>query len=580
MGRPGVLFDSLMLHSVVANVRGRLVGRRVTRVFQTSRTQTIIEFQASHPPGQLVLSACPTFGRVHLDDGWEPNPTVNFPFGAVLQRWLRSAVITDIEQRGFDRAVRVSFANARALGPQSRCVLVLETMGRLANGLLTDGDGVILEAIKHVTRDRNRYREILPGEQYVPPPTFGKHHPTELAPPEIAATVPDDETPVSAWLRAAFQGMSDVFRAEVLSRAGVGAQVSTCELGPEDFAALHAAFADILGEAEASHGWLYTYGEQCFAYPVHLQAIPECAAEAMPDIHSAIARVAALGMVDTEASGLRRRLQEAVARASTTVGKRIAEREDYVRRARDAQTVRRTAEALLTYGHLVPRGASEAQVPDPHDAEATLRIALDPTLSAQANAQVYFARYRKLSDTERRVTLFLRAARVEMEYLDGLADQIERSPEIDDLRLIEEELLAQGYLRRGRQRERPRETAPPLPQASLEGYAVLWGKSGLQNDRLLRLAGPEDIWLHAQKTPGGHVLIRTSGSEGRVPESVLTAAAQHAASLSKRHLDSRVAVDYTQAKHVRRIKGTPPGYVHYTHQRTLNVEPVPLCSRV
>ena len=108
---------------------------------------------------------------------------------------------------------------------------------------------------------------------------------------------------------------------------------------------------------------------------------------------------------------------------------------------------------------------------------------------------------------------------------------------------------------------------------------MLWGKSGLQNDRLLRAAGPGDIWLHAQRTPGGHVLIRSQGADGTVPDSVLMAAAQHAASLSKRYRDARVAVDYTKARHVRRIKGTPPGYVHYTQQRTLNVAPTPLRGR-
>jgi len=539
----------------------------------------VIELRASEPPGQLVLSACPTFGRIHLDEEWEPNPTVNFPFGAVLQRWLRSAVVVDVEQRGFDRAVRISFANARALGPQSRCVLVLETMGRLSNALLTDADNNILEAVTHVTRDRNRYRQILPGEQYVPPPTFGRHHPSALSPEEIAATVLDADAPVSTWLRETFQGMSDVFRAEALCRAGVDPDVRSGELRGQSFDALHSAFADLLAEAEASRGWLYACDRECFAYPVRLQSRPECTAQAQADIHGAIARVAASGMDGTEIDQLRRRLQDAVNRASATVGKRIAEREEYVQRARDAGTVRRTAEALLTYGHLVPKGASLAEVPDPHDHGATLHIALDPALPPQANAQRYFARYRKLSETERRVTLFLTAARVEMEYLDGLAVQIERSSETEDLRLIEEELLAGGYLRRRDRREKTREPTAQLPQASVEGYTVLWGKSGLQNDRLLRAAGPDDIWLHAQRTPGGHVLIRSQGADGTVPDNVLMAAAQHAASLSKRYRDARVAVDYTQARHVRRIKGTPPGYVHYTQQRTLNVAPTPLRSR-
>ena len=51
----------------------------------------------------------------------------------------------------------------------------------------------------------------------------------------------------------------------------------------------------------------------------------------------------------------------------------------------------------------------------------------------------------------------------------------------------------------------------------------------------------------------------------------LLQAAQLAAVFSKAKHSNHVPVDYTWAKHVVKRRGI--GFVHYTHQKTLNVEP-------
>ena len=106
------------------------------------------------------------------------------------------------------------------------------------------------------------------------------------------------------------------------------------------------------------------------------------------------------------------------------------------------------------------------------------------------------------------------------------------------------------------------------------GWEVLVGKHDRGNDRLLRrVAGGEDVWLHAQGVPGSHVIIHHSERGKEVPLRVVEAAAKLAAYYSKGKESSKVSVDYIAVKHLRRIKGGRAGQVTFTGQSTISVSP-------
>jgi len=105
------------------------------------------------------------------------------------------------------------------------------------------------------------------------------------------------------------------------------------------------------------------------------------------------------------------------------------------------------------------------------------------------------------------------------------------------------------------------------------GLTVLVGKNNRQNDYLtLKVARPEDLWLHVKDLPGSHVIIRSQG-QGEIPEAALREAAQLAAYFSQARHSGQVPVDYTLRKHVRKPRGAKPGMVIYDQQKTLYVTP-------
>jgi len=108
----------------------------------------------------------------------------------------------------------------------------------------------------------------------------------------------------------------------------------------------------------------------------------------------------------------------------------------------------------------------------------------------------------------------------------------------------------------------------PLP----DGFVALVGTSAKANEHItFDVAGQDDVWLHARQRPGSHVIVRTAGQ--KLPGQVLQRAAELAAFYSQGRTDSRVAVDWTPRKFVRRIRGGPPGLVSYINEQTVDVPP-------
>lgn len=568
--------DSLMLRRIVAEL-GELAGAKVARVFPTSRLEVVIEFGSRRALPQVVLNCGADLGRVHRADDCEPTVGADTPLSDVLRRHLRGATFTGAWQWQFDRVVWLEFSNAEGMGPQSRRSLVAEIMGRHSNLLLLDGvsethdsadDLEILECARHVTARVNRVRQSLPGEPYVPPPTFGKLNPVELTVEELAAALPAEPEPLAQWLRSTIQGGSDAFLAVLLQRLGVADDDTTAkaaDIVPQAVEALRG----MLAEAEGGAGAYVARppGKAPLVYPLPLPHGWEELGEygtlsaACQMLHRQLAQAG-------EATQVRQRLRGALGTALEKARRREDERQLSLDKAAHADEVRHRADMVLAYLHEIGPQQSEVTVDDWTTGEK-VTVALDPSRSPQQNAQALFDRYKKLQRVIERVPALLAEARQEREYLEDLLDQVE-SAGLEDLRLIEAEMVDRELLKAPRKR---REVKVDYRRTEIEGYSVLYGRSGLENAAVLKAARPDDLWFHVQNAPGGHVVIRTDNRPDSVPQSTLIQAAKLAAKQSRRRRDATVEVDYTLIKHLQRSKGAPPGFVVYRQFRTLLIRP-------
>ena len=236
----------------------------------------------------------------------------------------------------------------------------------------------------------------------------------------------------------------------------------------------------------------------------------------------------------------------------------------------EVEALRHAGEWILAYAWQIRPGDVELAA---DTGEGILHIPLDPTLSPSANAQAYFARYHKAKRAAAHIPQLLADVDRDLAYLDQLQTDLalaDNAPQIEELRhvLVESGLISVAS--KGRRSPLPR--SQPLFLRSDDGLAVIIGRNALQNETVTwKLAAADDLWLHAERVPGAHVVVKTDG--GDVPRRTLEQAASWTAYHSQARADTKVAVLYTQRRHLRRIPRGRPGQVRVLQAQSLTVVP-------
>ncbi|HAF69888.1 MAG: Putative RNA-binding protein, snRNP like protein [Acetothermia bacterium 64_32] len=315
---------------------------------------------------------------------------------------------------------------------------------------------------------------------------------------------------------------------------------------PEGEEALRAFFAKLL--AQVPRGFLYETDQglvaSFFPRPDLGEAIQE-----FPSFWQALDRALEVRLSLSMARRYLQGVKQAILRRRRALKALFAERKEAARWAE----LKEKADLILARLSDIPRGRAEVEVEGFEGKQ--VRLKLDPTLTPVAYAQ---ALYRRAGKLRRRLSALPKREEVlreELAKLKELEKTLTERPELAPYLAGELSLL--GALT---QERHGKATLPARPrQLRIGDFTVLVGRSAEENDRLVRQASPNDLWLHARGVPGAHVLLRTGGR--RVPEEVLYKAAQLAAWHSQARGERKVAVSYTEARHVRKPKGAPAGTV-------------------
>ena len=204
---------------------------------------------------------------------------------------------------------------------------------------------------------------------------------------------------------------------------------------------------------------------------------------------------------------------------------------------------------------------------------ALIEIPLSPILSPQQNAAKFYKDYAKLKNAEKELTTQIALGETELTYLKSVLEELNRAGTDQELEEIRLELQQGGYLRAESGKKRPKQPkTAPMRFESTDGYTILVGRNNRQNDELtFRMARKDDLWLHAQKVHGSHVIIACAGES--VPDDTVTQAAQLAAYYAESAGGQNIAVDVTSVKQVKKPAGGKPGMVIYHSYKTVIVNP-------
>ena len=256
--------------------------------------------------------------------------------------------------------------------------------------------------------------------------------------------------------------------------------------------------------------------------------------------------------------------------------RKMALQEKEREKAKDRELLRQMGDLVTANLHAIRKGQPSVTVENFYDPDMKrVTIPLSVTLSPQQNAAKFYKDYARAKTAERELTHQLTLGQQELDYLSSVLEELDRAETEAELEEIRQELAAGGYVKQEAGRKRMKQAASkPLRFVSTDGYPIFVGRNNRQNDELTcKLAQKNDLWLHAQKQHGSHVIIPWAGTEP--PDDTITQAAQLAVWFSQGKQGQNVAVDVTPVRYVKKPAGAKPGMVIYTTYRTVYVTPDP-----
>ena len=480
------------------------------------------------------------------------NPETAPAFCMLLRKYLIGCRIAAIEQVGMNRIATLSLYGKDAFFDEVTRTLVVELMGRHGNLFLLDEAGTILDCMRRFGLGESAARICLPNVRYEAPPETEKHDPFTVTQSELFALA-NGRMP-QAWLSSAVHGVSRLC-AEQIVKEGTP---------PERIASeIHAVFQS-LHEGRFSPSLIPGAGVLPFApkntafrsYPSMSEA--QDAFYRMRDEQAGITR---------ERTALRATLEHAKKRIEKRLGECVKLIGDEERIEQD-----RLYGELLTYAQSDAAARTSIAVQNYYaDPPERIEIPLDPKYSVAENARRYFKRYQKNKAARQHAIESRDALTEEADYLCGQLLNVAVCSSHEELAEIRDELIRLHYLKETpSEKRRPAEAkSRPLHYRTPTGTDVFVGKNNLQNERLIRTADPDAIWLHAKGVPASHVILNSTDP---CREDLLLAA-EIAALHSGAAASANVPVDYTRVRHVKKPSGARPGFVNYFHQHTIYVTP-------
>lgn len=564
-------FDAFFLSAVLEEIRGRCIGARVEKIHQPSRDTLIFHLRCREGREKLLFAANPTAPRLHLTTASPENPAEPPMFCMLLRKHLLGAKLTDITQPPMERAATFTFDCTDEMGDPVQKRLIAELMGRTCNLYLLSPEGRIIDCLRRIGLDESAKRAALPGLMYQEPEPVLKIHPLEGPDYEKLLTQPGADV-LADRLMDTLGGLSPlVCREAALFAAGsTDARIEAQNVA--DVADKLQLFFQEHGNHPAPYYYALPDGT-----PKQFAFCPICQYGKCQEAESFGTLLDMYYTVRDQKDAMRQKSQavrKTVQNLCARLTRKLAIQEKELEATYDRERLRQLGDILTASLHRIVKGQTVVQCEDFYDEDMKLvDIPISPILSPQQNAAKFYKDYARMKSAEKELTKQLELGENELNYLKSVLEELNRAQTEAELEEIRRELQDGGYLRAEAGKKRPKQgKLAPMRFESTDGYPIYVGRNNRQNDELtFRLARKDDIWCHASKVHGSHVIISCGGT--KPPDNTVTQAAQLAAYYAETAGGQNIPVDVTTVKQVKKIPNGKPGMVIYHTYKTVIANP-------
>ncbi|MGL4873661.1 MAG: Rqc2 family fibronectin-binding protein [Clostridium sp.] len=558
--------DGIFLNSLVSNLKECLIDGKIDKINQPEKDEIILTIRKNRKNLKLLISASPRFSRIHLTNIQKDNPLAAPLFTMVLRKYLISGTILDIIQIDGDRIVEILISSNDELGFNSQYSLIIEIMGRHSNiTLVRKRDNKVMESIKHITPDINTFRVLYPGTSYVYPPKSQKLNPYNFTLDEFTPFVNTLESLNENFFSDTFAGISKPLSHELTKRLldkkvdfkDITSLFNFCiniflelKISKEFY-----IFTDLNGNFKDFHSIKF----EGFNY------IPyDDAGILIEDFYFKKDKQDRLHNKSNDLSRFISTNIERCLKKERILTKQIED-------SKEKEKFKIYGDLLTSYIYSIKEGMKEITLQNFYsESLEDIKIPLKVNKSPSQNIQNYYKKYNKMKKGEEEALIQLQKNEAELGYLNSVLTNLHNIEDYGEIDEIKSELMETGYLKFKKLKKTNNKKSKPLHFISSQGIDIYVGKNNIQNDYLsLKFAKKSWIWMHAKDVPGSHVILCTD----ELLDKTLEEASVIAAYYSKAKTGTKVPVDYTFVKNLKKPTGSKMGMVIYHTNWTLYTEP-------
>lgn len=567
-------FDGITVSAIKAEIEDKILGGRIDKVYQPEKDEIILGIRSMGQAYKLLLTSNASTPKFHFTQTNPSNPMTPPLFCMVMRKHLQSGKIIKIEQPDFDRILNIYVESLNELGDYSVKKLVLEIMGRHSNIILTDENNTILDCIKHIGHDTSSVREVLPGREYTLPPSQGKINTLELDDnnfKEVLGNNPSFE--IQSVIYKNYTGISPIAASEICYRANVNGSTPVEALTDIQKEVIFNEFAKLVEDIKANRFYPESItnekGKTIDFSPIEMSQFNGFEIKKYTSISELIESFYAnrdfTYRIGQKTQDLRKLITQNIERC---IRKKDIQMQT-LRSIKNRDELRLKGELLTANIYSIKKGMTTVELPNYYSENQELvAIELDSNKTPSENAQKYYKAYNKAKRTFEALKDQIKSNDEEFAYLESVLTSVNNCTDEQDVKEIRRELREEGYVKKVKnQKDKSKKHSVPLHFISQDGFDIYVGKNNIQNDELtLKFARPRDIWMHTKNIPGSHVIIVANGQT--IPDTTLNEGAMLSAFYSKAKNSSKVPVDYTEKKNVKKPNGSKPGFVIYETNKT------------
>lgn len=559
--------DGIYLYSLINELKDFAINSKIDKVNQPEKDEIILTLRGKGTK-KLLISSSSNYPRLHFTTINKINPLKAPVFCMVLRKYLIGGKIIDITQYSTDRIISIDIENKDELGFDSKYSLIVEIMARHSNiTLVRKRDNKIMESIKHIHSNKNSYRVLYPGATFIMPPTSNKLNPFSFTKEELKNLLKENinfnESIFSKIITGVGKNLSNDLFIEYKNKFN-NLTIDNLSLFITDY------FKNILKDNK--NILFFKDGKVVDFYFKDLISLNNCEKKYFESHSDTLDNFYATkdkqDRLHSKGLDIQRLINTNIERCL----KKIKILEKTLKECEAKEDYRIKGEVLTSYIYGFKKGDKDVSVLNYYsENEEYLKISLDENKTPSENIQFYFKKYNKLKNAEEASINQLSINEDELNYLNSVLTSLETADNYADIEEIKKELIETGYVRFRKEKNKNKiKTNKPLHFMSSDGIDIYVGKNNIQNDYLtLKFAEKTDTWLHTKIIPGSHVIIKGKN----IPESTLLEAATLAAFYSKGKNSTKVPVDYTLVKNVKKPSGAKPGMVIYSTNKTLYIDP-------